>query len=133
MEHFAILAVVSLPQFAFAHYDAGVKASILFLRKRRENETPDNAEPIFMAQASNIGYDATGRKTFRVEVESEVPEVERVERLSCDLFDYRVHYEWSTANLKRPVWSERRREVIAGTGIVAQFQAFERDPSSFFV
>lgn len=43
-----------------------------------------------------------GRKTFHVEVESEVPEEERVERQSCDLFDYRVYYEWSTANPKRP-------------------------------
>ena len=31
--HFQLLAVVSLPQTAFSHYGAGVKASILFLRK----------------------------------------------------------------------------------------------------
>ena len=31
--HFQILAVVSLPQIAFSHYGAGVKTSILFLRK----------------------------------------------------------------------------------------------------
>ena len=133
MQRFRILAVVSLPQFAFSHYDAGVKASILFLRKRAEGETPDDAEPIFMAQAGNIGYDATGRKTFHVEVESEEAEAEKVERQSCDLFDYRVYYEWSTANPKRPVWSEYHREVIEGTGIVAQFQEFQLDPSPFFV
>ena len=36
--HFRILAVVSLPQIAFSHYGAGVKTSILFLRKFSEQE-----------------------------------------------------------------------------------------------
>ena len=35
---FQILAVVSLPQTAFSHYGAGVKTSILFLRKFSEEE-----------------------------------------------------------------------------------------------
>jgi type I restriction enzyme M protein len=133
MERFQILAVVSLPQFAFSHYDAGVKASIIFLRKRGAAETPNDDEAIFMAQAENIGYDATGRKTFKTTLISETPEEERIEIQSCDLFDYRVYYEWSTTNPKKPVWSERHREVIPDTGIVAQYRAFERDPTSFFV
>ena len=37
-QHFQILAVVSLPQIAFRYYDAGVKPSILFLRKFSEKE-----------------------------------------------------------------------------------------------
>lgn len=37
-QHFQILAIVSLPQTAFMHYDAGVKTSILFLRKLSEQE-----------------------------------------------------------------------------------------------
>lgn len=133
LENFQILGVVSLPQFAFAHYDAGVKASVIFVRKRDENETPRNDEPIFMALAENIGYDATGRKTFNVTIESETPHQEKIEIHSCDLLDYRVSYEWSTANPKKPAWSERHREVIPNTGLVAQFHAFLRDPSSFFV
>ncbi len=36
--HFQILAVISLPQTAFSHYGAGVKPSILFLRKFSEAE-----------------------------------------------------------------------------------------------
>ena len=36
--HFQICAVVSLPQIAFSHYGAGVKTSILFLRKLSEQE-----------------------------------------------------------------------------------------------
>ena len=63
LEKFQLLAVVSLPQCAFAHFGAGVKASVIFVRKRRENEKPDNNEAIFMAAPQLIGYDATGRKT----------------------------------------------------------------------
>ena len=37
-QHFRILAVVSLPQIAFKHYKAGVKPSILFLKKFSEEE-----------------------------------------------------------------------------------------------
>lgn len=62
LENFQLLAVVSLPQTAFSHFGAGVKASVVFLRKRAENETPDDKEAIFMAAPEKIGYDATGRK-----------------------------------------------------------------------
>ena len=54
---------MSLPQCAFAHFGAGVKASIIFVRKRRANEKSDGDEVIFMAAPNLIGYDATGRKT----------------------------------------------------------------------
>ena len=60
MERCQILAVVSLPQYAFAHFGAGVKSSLLFLRRKGDKETSTNY-PIFMAIAEHIGYDATGR------------------------------------------------------------------------
>jgi type I restriction enzyme M protein len=62
LERFQLLAVVSLPQTAFAHYGAGVKASLVFLRKRANGETPDDNEAVFMAAPEFIGYDATGRE-----------------------------------------------------------------------
>ena len=133
LDNFQLLAVVSLPQFAFSHYDAGVKASIVFLRRLDNGETVSDDEPIFMALAENIGYDATGRKTFAVTVEREETGVEKVELHSCDLFDYRVYYEWSRADSGESGWSERRREIIPGTGLVAQWQAFQRDPTPFLV
>lgn len=137
LEHFQLLAVVSLPQFAFAHYDAGVKASIVFLRRLRDEEKVNDDEPIFMALANNIGYDATGRKTFVVTVEEHGEERShgrpRIERQSSDLFEYRVTYEWSTTNPKKPAWSERHREIIPDTGLVAQWRAFKKDPTPFFV
>ena len=61
MEKCQILAVVSLPQFAFTHYGAGVKSSLVFLRKKGKNENIAKY-PIFMAIAEHIGYDATGRE-----------------------------------------------------------------------
>lgn len=63
LEKFQLLAVVSLPQHAFAHFGAGVKASIIFVRKRKATEKQDPDEAIFMATPELIGYDATGRKT----------------------------------------------------------------------
>lgn len=60
MEHTQILAVVSLPQTAFTHYGAGVKSSLVFLRRKGQNEKLGNYR-IFMAIADYIGYDATGR------------------------------------------------------------------------
>jgi type I restriction enzyme M protein len=133
LEHFQLLAVISLPQFAFAHYDAGVKASIVFLRRLKDGEVIADDTPIFMALAENIGYDATGRKTFAVTIEKEIPGKEKVERQRSDLFDYRVYYEWNTTNPKKADWSERYREIIPDTGLVAQWQAFQIDPTPFFV
>jgi len=60
MDKCQILAIVSLPQFAFSHFGAGVKASLMFLRRKGENEKLEKY-PIFMAIAEHIGYDATGR------------------------------------------------------------------------
>jgi type I restriction enzyme M protein len=70
LERFRLLAVVSLPQTAFSHFGAGVKASLVFLRRRAENEKPKDDEAIFMAAPEKIGYDATGRKC-----ENQLPEV----------------------------------------------------------
>jgi len=61
MEKCQVLAVVSLPQFAFSHFGAGVKSSLVFLRRKAEGEKLGNY-PIFMAIAEHIGYDATGRE-----------------------------------------------------------------------
>lgn len=60
MERCQILAVISLPQFAFSHYGAGVKSSLVFLRRKGKDEVLEDY-PIFMAMADHVGYDATGR------------------------------------------------------------------------
>ena len=134
LQNFQLLAVVSLPQSAFSHYDAGVKASIVFLQRRADGASISDDEAIFMALAENIGYDATGRETFAKTVEREEPERERVEIQSCDLFDYRVFYEWREGGVKGEAgWQERRRELIADTGLVGQYREFRRDARPFLV
>ncbi|MBI3627830.1 MAG: N-6 DNA methylase [Candidatus Sungbacteria bacterium] len=60
MERCQILAVVSLPQFAFTHFGAGVKSSLVFVRRNGMKEKLKRYK-IFMAIAEHIGYDATGR------------------------------------------------------------------------
>lgn len=55
-------AVVSLPQETFVPYGSGVKASLLFLRKKDLDGKLKQGK-VFMARAENIGYDATGRAT----------------------------------------------------------------------
>jgi type I restriction enzyme M protein len=61
MEKAQLLAVVSLPPFAFSHFGAGVKSSLVFVRKKGLTENLGRYR-IFMAIAEYIGYDATGRK-----------------------------------------------------------------------
>lgn len=61
MERAQILAVISLPQFTFTHFGAGVKSSLVFVRKKSEKEKLGRYK-IFMAIAEHIGYDATGKK-----------------------------------------------------------------------
>jgi type I restriction enzyme M protein len=127
LESFQLLAVVSLPQTAFSHFGAGVKASLVFLRKRKANEQPSDEEAIFMAVAENIGYDATGRKTMKV-VETQIEGDKKVEIQRCDLFDRRVRFHWEGDD-----WVTEPDEVIPDSGILAEYQKFLKNPQSFFV
>ncbi len=129
LQRFQLLAVVSLPQAAFQHSGAGVKASVVFVRKRAEDETPDDGEAIFMAAPANIGYDATGRKTFKVTVSKENGK-RKTEVHACDLFDTEVTFEKAPAPGE---WQEKTRRVLPGTGVLGQYLAFEKKPEPFFV
>lgn len=60
MERCQILAVVALPPFAFAHFGAGVKSSLVFVRRKGVKEKLGRYK-IFMAIAEHIGYEATGK------------------------------------------------------------------------
>lgn len=57
-----VLALVSLPRHAFVPAGAGVKASLLFLRKWRDYDDRETDYPIFMAMTEHVGYDATDRQ-----------------------------------------------------------------------
>ena len=134
LERFKVLAVVSLPQFAFAHFGAGVKSSVVFLEKRQPNVPASDGEAIFMAIAENVGYDATGRSTYQVEMVDEKPGLLRTERQRCDLFDWEVTFNWVPGEGKSPGhWSEQHRHVVPGSGLLGQYAAFKRNPDPFFV
>ena len=60
-DKFQILAIVSIPHFAFRKAGSNVKTNLFFLRKLSEGQKNEANTPIFMAVAKHIGYDATGR------------------------------------------------------------------------
>jgi type I restriction enzyme M protein len=60
-DKFEIEGIFSLPQVTFVHYGAGLKSSILILRKKGKNEKA-NDNYVFCALADKVGYDGTGRK-----------------------------------------------------------------------
>ena len=127
LENFQLLAVVSLPQTAFSHFGAGVKASLVFLRKRKPREKANDDEAIFMAMAENIGYDATGRKSMKV-VDTQINGDIKIEIQRCDLFDRRVPYR-----KEGDEWVSEPDSVIPSSGILAQYRKFKQGPKSFFV
>ena len=65
-----IEAVISLPQETFVPFGAGVKSSILFLKKPK-GELPKRY-PIFFVNLEKIGYDIRGRKTYKRNENGEV-------------------------------------------------------------
>lgn len=65
-----IVAVVSLPQETFVPYGAGVKSSVLFIKKPM-GKLPERY-PIFFANLQKIGYDIRGKKTYRRNESGEV-------------------------------------------------------------
>ena len=132
LAHYQIQAVISLPQAAFFHFGAGVKASLVFLRKRALDEAGDDSEAIFMAVAENIGYDAKGARTYVVSVEEET-DGGRIERQECDFLHWRVAKEWIEDEIGDGAWYERHREIIPDTGLVGQYRTFLEDPEPFFV
>jgi type I restriction enzyme M protein len=63
-----IKAIVSLPEEAFQAYGAMVKTSLCIFRKLGTGERPRGNSAAFLAEAENLGYDATGRARAGSEV-----------------------------------------------------------------
>jgi len=66
-----IISVVSLPQETFVPFGAGVKSSVLFIKKPKDGKLPEKY-PIFFANIERIGYDIRGRKTYKRNNKGEV-------------------------------------------------------------
>lgn len=84
IEHFRILAVVSLPQHTFSHVKAGVKSSILFLKKH-----PKQLTKMFEQTLADI--------KVQVRKEKGLDKEQRAERMLSlykeSIFDYSQDYE----------------------------------------
>ncbi|GER24019.1 hypothetical protein NCCP1664_25140 [Zafaria cholistanensis] len=63
MSQAQIQAVISLPLETFGPYGTMTKTSVLILRKLNTDEVAKDDYTVFMADVSDIGYDATGRPT----------------------------------------------------------------------
>lgn len=61
LEHCELQASISLPESAFSHFGAGIKSSLLFLRKKAVKEKLTDY-PVFMGVAKQVGIDSTGRE-----------------------------------------------------------------------
>lgn len=61
LENCELLASVSLPESAFSHFGAGIKSSLLFLRRKKEKEKLGDYT-VFMAVARQVGISSTGRE-----------------------------------------------------------------------
>jgi type I restriction enzyme M protein len=72
LEHCELLASVSLPESAFSHFGAGIKSSLLFLRRKKDKEKLIDYT-IFMAVAKQVGISSTGREEEN-ELYSDKPE-----------------------------------------------------------
>ena len=66
---FQILSIITLPEYTFRKAGSGMRTSLFFLRKLKENEKINNYL-LFIAVAEHIGYDATGRPD-----KNELPEI----------------------------------------------------------
>jgi type I restriction enzyme M protein len=64
---------------AFSHFGAGVKSSLVFVRKKKKDEKLGNY-PIFMAIAEYIGYDATGRTILQNDFKPILEEYRKFEK-----------------------------------------------------
>lgn len=82
-----------------------------------------------MAAPANIGYDSTGRTSYRVEVLSEAEDERRV-RKSSDFYAY----EAEEARDAKGKWEEvKRYPPDPGSGLLGQYARFQTRPADFFV
>jgi type I restriction enzyme M protein len=60
-----VIAVISLPKGTFQPYGSGVKASVLYLKKKRSKD--ERQGKVFMANIEDVGYDITRNKRIDID------------------------------------------------------------------
>ena len=56
-----VRAIISLPLETFLPFGAGIKTSVLILRRWEAGEDRSTDYPVFLARVDSVGYDATGK------------------------------------------------------------------------
>lgn len=62
-------AIISLPLETFVPFGASIKTSVLVVRKWHPGEDQNGKHRVFLARVDNVGYDGTGRKKDRSDLE----------------------------------------------------------------
>jgi len=94
LAHFQIIAIISLPHYAFRMAGSGIKTSIVIARKWTREMDRAADYPMFMAIAKRIGYDATARPD------------------SNDLPDLVAHFRDQTGSLDENIVRVFRRDIM---------------------
>ncbi len=103
-EHFQILAVVSLPQFTFSHYGAGVKSSILMLRKisiEKTNEIKSAKESYLKESVDKIELKLDSLEKEKKELDKRFAKIVGVDKLTKDIKDSEQFKEWKKSENDR--------------------------------
>ena len=108
LENCQILGVVSIPQFAFTHFGAGVKSSLVFLRRKEPDEILTDYE-IFMANAEKIGYEASGTETPDENdlFANSIIENDEDKEPKSKILDYYKKFESQTLSQIEEQWQEK--------------------------
>ena len=111
-QHFQILAIVSLPQTAFSHYGAGVKPSILFLRKF-------SLEEYSLYQASINQITERNEKVYTPRIEELENERKSIIKRGCpaqvevtNLYRLRFHHTLANIDVREHRLGETRTKTI---------------------
>ena len=111
-QHFQILAIVSLPQTAFSHYGAGVKPSILFLRKF-------SLEEYSLYQASINQITERNEKVYTPRIEELENERKSIIKRGCpaqvevtNLYRLRFHHTLANIDVREHRLGKTRTKTI---------------------
>ncbi len=77
LQHILPRIIVSLPVDTFCPYGANVKTGILFAKKMKPGEKPNDSKTVCMIQVTNVGYDASGRELRGMDLDAAAEEASR--------------------------------------------------------
>jgi type I restriction enzyme M protein len=104
IEHFQILGVVSLPQFAFSHYGAGVKSSIIILKKiaiEKTREIKEAKERYLKESVDKIENELSSLEKEKKDLDKTFAEIEGVQKLTKEIKELDKFKDWKKSESDR--------------------------------